>query len=116
MRHRNTTKTLKRSKSARAALLRDLATGVVVYDRIKTTKVKAKEAQKVVERLVTIAKKGDLAARRRLLAFFTTEQPVNKMMDIIGPKYKDRNGGYTRITKLGSRQGDGADVVQIEFV
>jgi large subunit ribosomal protein L17 len=116
MRHRNTTKTLKRKKSAREALLRDLATSVVVYDRIKTTKVKAKEAQKVVERLVTIAKKGDLASRRRLIAFFSTKQPVAKLMDVLGPKYKDRNGGYTRITKLGTRQGDGAEVVQIEFV
>ncbi|MDP2631459.1 MAG: 50S ribosomal protein L17 [Candidatus Uhrbacteria bacterium] len=116
MRHRNTTKTLGRKMSGRKALLRDIATSVIVYEKIKTTQVKAKTVQPLVERLITIAKKGDLASRRRLYSFFTTEQPVNKMMDIIGPKYKDRKGGYTRITKLGHRQGDGADVVQIELV
>lgn len=116
MRHRNKTKTLARSKSAREALLRDLATSVIVYEKVKTTEGKAKAVRPVVEKLITTAKKGDLAARRRLIAFFTTNQPVEKMMDVIGPKYKDRQGGYTRITKLGNRQGDGAPTVQIELV
>jgi len=116
MRHRNTTKTLKRKASARKALLRDLATSVVVYESIKTTEGKAKAARPVVERLITKAKAGDLAARRQLLAFFTTEQPVNKLLEVIGPRYKERNGGYTRIVKLGNRQGDGARVVKLELV
>lgn len=116
MRHRNTTKTLKRTRSARKALLRDLATSVVVYEKIKTTLGKAKAVQPEVEKLITKAKKGDLAARRRLLAYFTTEGPVNKMMEVIGPRYKTRNGGYTRITKLGTRQGDGAQEAVIELV
>ncbi|MCH8049441.1 50S ribosomal protein L17 [Patescibacteria group bacterium] len=116
MRHRNTTKTLKRKRSARKALLRDLATSIIVYEKIKTTEGKAKAVRPVVERLITRAKKGDLAARRRLLRFFTTEQPVNKLIEVIGPRYKTRPGGYTRMTKLGYRQGDGASVVKIELV
>ncbi len=116
MRHRKTTKTLGRSASARKALLRDLATSVIVYEKIKTTQGKAKVVRPVVERLITTAKKGDLAARRRLYAFFSTTQPVDKLMEVIGPRYRDRSGGYTRIVKLGHRQGDGADVVQIELV
>lgn len=116
MRHRNKTKTLARNATARKALLRDLATSVIVYEKIKTTQMKAKAVRPLVERLITTAKKGDLAARRELLSFFTTEQPVAKMMDVIGPRYKERAGGYTRIVKLGTRQGDAAPVVQIELV
>lgn len=116
MRHRNKVKTLARSKSAREALLRDLATSVIVYEKVKTTEGKAKAVRPVVERLITVAKKGDLNARRRLLAYFTTDQPVQKMIEVLGPRYKDRQGGYTRLIKVGSRQGDGAPVVQIELV
>lgn len=116
MRHRKTTKTLGRKATARKALLRDLATSVVVYESVKTTEAKAKAVRPVVERLITKAKKGDLAARRQLLSFFTTEQPVKKLMDVLGPRYEKRQGGYTRITKLGHRQGDGADIAQIELV
>lgn len=116
MRHRNKTKTLARSKSAREALLRDLATSVVVYEKVKTTEGKAKAVQPVVERLITLSKKGDLATRRRLLSFFTTKQPVEKLMDVLGPRYEKREGGYTRLFKIGARQGDGAKVVQIELV
>ncbi|MBU0613999.1 50S ribosomal protein L17 [Patescibacteria group bacterium] len=116
MRHRNTVKTLKRSTSARKALLRDLATALFVHEKITTTASKAKVLRPFAERLITRAKKGDLSARRRLMRVFTTEQPVNKMLDVIGPRYKDRDGGYTRIIKLGTRQGDGAETVQIELV
>ncbi|MFH1632106.1 MAG: 50S ribosomal protein L17 [bacterium] len=116
MRNRNKIKTLGRQPTQRRALLRDLATSVIVYEKVNTTEAKAKAVRPVVERLITTAKKGDLAARRRLYAFFTTEQPVQKMMEVIGPRYKDRKGGYTRITKIGHRQGDGAEVAQIELV
>lgn len=116
MRHRNTTKTLGRSATARKALLRDLATSVIVYEKIKTTETKAKQLRPVVEKLITRAKKGDLATRRYLLGYFSTEQPVEKLLDVIGPRYKDRDGGYTRITKLGTRKGDGAPVAQIELI
>ncbi|MBU4315083.1 50S ribosomal protein L17 [Patescibacteria group bacterium] len=116
MRHRNTTKTLGRKPSARKALIRDLVTSVVVYEKIKTTEVKAKQARSAVERLITKSKKNDLATRRYLLAYFCTEQPVNKLLEVIGPRYKGRAGGYTRITKLGVRQGDSAPMAQIELV
>ena len=116
MRHRNTTKTLGRSPTARKALLRDLATSVIVYEKVKTTLAKAKAVRPVVEKLISKSKQGDLAARRQLLAFFPTEQPVHKLMDVIGPRYVNRPGGYTRITKIGTRQGDGAPVAQIELV
>ncbi len=116
MRHRNTTKTLARKPTARKALLRDLATSVIVYENVKITKGKAKAVRPVVEKLITVAKKGDLAARRRLLAYFPTRQPVDKLLEVIGPRYKDRNGGYTRMTNLGARKGDGADVVRVELV
>lgn len=116
MRHKNTVKTLGRKKSAREALMRDLATSVIVYEKISTTEAKAKAVKPVVEKLITTARKGDLNARRRLLAFFTTEQPVNKLMDVLGPRYQERPGGYTRITKIGRRQGDAAPVVELELV
>ncbi len=116
MRHRKTTKTLGRTPTARKAMLRDLATSVIVYEKVKTTLTKAKAVRPVVEKLITKSKKGDLAARRQLLAFFPTEQPVNKLMDVLGPRYVNRPGGYTRITKIGTRQGDGAPVAQIELV
>ena len=116
MRHRNTTNTLKRDTSARKALLRDLATSVVVYESIKTTEGKAKVVRPLVERLITKSKAGDLTARRYLLSFFSTEQPVNKLMDVLGPRYKTRPGGYTRIVKIGNRKGDAARVVKLELV
>ena len=116
MRHRKTTKTLKRKTSARKALIRDLVTAVVVYEKIETTEGKAKAVKPFVEKITTTAKKGDLASRRRLLAFFSTQQPVDKLMEVIGPRYKDRNGGYTRIVKVGVRKGDGAPTVRLELV
>ncbi|MEK9155032.1 MAG: 50S ribosomal protein L17 [Patescibacteria group bacterium] len=116
MRHRNKTKTLGRKSSARKALIRDLVTAMVTYDRIEVTLGKAKVARPVVEKMITVAKKGDLSARRQLLAYFTTEQPVKKLLEVIGPRFKERNGGYTRLTKLGIRQGDAAETALIEFV
>ena len=116
MRHRKTTKTLGRTATARKAMLRDLATSVIVYEKVKTTLAKAKAVRPVVEKLITKSSAGDLAARRQLLAYFPTEQPVNKLIDVLGPRYAERSGGYTRITKLGHRQGDGAPMAQIELV
>ncbi|MCR4311932.1 MAG: 50S ribosomal protein L17 [Candidatus Uhrbacteria bacterium] len=116
MRHRSKKKILGRKSPARKALVRDLVTAVVTYEKVETTLGKAKYIRPFVEKMVTTAKRGDLAARRNLLAYFTTEQPVNKLMDILGPRFKERTGGYTRMTKLGIRQGDAAETVLIEFV
>ncbi len=116
MRHRSTKKTLGRKSSARKALMRDLAQSLVTYERIETSLGRAKVARPVIEKLITVSKRGDLTARRYLLAFFSTEQPVNKMLEVIGPRYKDRQGGYLRLTRMGTRQGDAAETVVIEFV
>jgi large subunit ribosomal protein L17 len=116
MRHRDTTKIFSRPAAARNAMFRDVATSLVTYEKVETTLAKAKAVRPIVERLITKAKRGDLSARRQLIAFFTTSQPVAKLMEVLGPRYKDRQGGYTRITKLGTRQGDAAEMVQFELV
>ncbi|TSC55645.1 MAG: large subunit ribosomal protein L17 [Parcubacteria group bacterium Gr01-1014_18] len=116
MRHGNKGKILDRKYSARRALIRSLATSLVLYEKIETTMAKAKALRPFIEKYVSAAKAGDLAARRHVLGFLYTENAAKKMMDVIGPKYKDRSGGYTRIIKLGSRLGDGASVARIEFV
>lgn len=89
---------------------------MLFYTKIKTTKAKAKAVQPLVEKTITLGKKGTLTARRALLSFFHTENPVKKIMEDLGKKYAGRNGGYTRIIKLGSRVGDAAEMVSIELV
>lgn len=116
MRHRNKTKTLDRKSGPRKALMRSLATNFVLYEKITTTKAKAKAVKPVVEKYVTLSKRNDLHARREMLKFFYTEGAVSKMLEVIGPRYKERPGGYTRIVPVGSRQGDGAEMVVLEFV
>ena len=116
MRHRNKTKILDRKKQPRELMLRNLASSIVMYEKVSTTEAKAKVVRSTVEKAITISKKGDLTARRQLLALLPQKKAVEKLMDVLGKKYKDREGGYTRIIKLGTRQGDGAEVVQIELV
>ncbi len=116
MRHRNAGKVLDRKKGPREALLRNLATSVVLFEKVKTTKAKAKAVKPLVEKMITVGKSGSLVARRKLTAFFYGDSAVRKIIEELGPRYKDRRGGYTRITNLGRRQGDGAELVQIELV
>lgn len=116
MRHRNKIKTLHRKSAPRKALIRDLVTAMITYDRIEVTAGKAKVARPMVDKMITIAKKNTLASRRQLLAYFSTEQPVKKLIEVLAPRFRDRNGGYTRLTKLGHRQGDAAETAMIEFV
>lgn len=116
MRHQKRGKILDRKKAPREALLRNLATSVILYEKVQTTQAKAKAVRPIVERLITTAKKNDLTARRQLLAVLYHKNAVKKALEVLGPRYKDRQGGYTRITKIGQRQGDGAKVAQIEFV
>ncbi len=116
MRHRNKGTILDRKKAPREALLRGLATSVIIYEKIKTTKAKAKAVKPMVEKLVTISKKDTLVSRRRLLEVLYHKKAVNKALEVLGPRYKERAGGYTRITNLGPRKGDGAEMVQLEFV
>lgn len=116
MRHRKVGKVLGREKGPREALLRNLTASIILYEKVRTTKAKAKAVQPLVERAITVGKISDLAARRKLHTFFYTEQPVKKILEVLGPRYKERKGGYTRVTKIGPRQGDAAEMVQIELV
>lgn len=93
-----------------------MATSLVLHEKIKTTSAKAKVLRPIIERLVSISKAGDLTARRRLLAYLTVERASKKMIDVIGPRFATRQGGFTRIIKLGTRPGDRADMSEIEFV
>lgn len=116
MRHRKKGTILDRKKGPREALLRNLAAQVILYEKVKTTETKAKAVKPLVEKMITVGKASSLAARRLLGQFFYTEYPVRKILEELVKRYKDRSGGYTRIVRLGQRQGDGAKMVQIELV
>jgi large subunit ribosomal protein L17 len=116
MRHRVGGFKLKRDKDARKALLRGLATSVILDERIITTVPKAKAVQPLVDKMITLAKEDTLHARRQAAAFLTTPKSVKKLFDTVGAKFGNRNGGYTRITKVGFRQGDGAELAMLELV
>ncbi|MBI4281258.1 50S ribosomal protein L17 [Candidatus Uhrbacteria bacterium] len=116
MRHKKHKVTLDRKTGPRTALLRNLTTSVVLYEKVKTTSAKAKAIQPIVERMVTAAKEQTLHGRRKMIALLTDANAVRKAYDVLAPRYKDRKGGYTRIVKIGRRVGDAAEMVQIEFV
>lgn len=107
---------LGRPTAHRKAMLRNLVTDLFREGRISTTDCRAKEARREAEKLIILAKRGDLHARRQALAYIYDESVVTKLFDEIAPKYADRNGGYTRILKLGPRRGDSAEVVFLELV
>lgn len=100
----------------RLAMLRNLVTSFLKYGKIETTITRAKETSKLAEKMITLAKRGDLHARRQVLSFVTEEAVVRNLFDNVAPKYSERHGGYTRILKLGPRRGDGAEVVILELV
>ena len=117
MAHRVDGRKLGRKMGPRLALFKNLTVSILRYERVKTTEAKAKEVQGRVERMITIAKRGDLAARRTVVSALPNEPlVVKKLFDEIAPKYADRTSGFTRITKLGQRSGDAAEIVQIELV
>jgi large subunit ribosomal protein L17 len=116
MRHRKKGKILDRKIGPRIALLKNLADSLVIYEKIKTTEVKAKVLRSIVEKLITIGKENNLTTHRRLLAYLPTKISVKKVLEKLGPKYKEIRGGYTRIIKLGQRKGDAAKMAQIEFI
>ena len=107
---------LGRDSSARKALFRGMLTSFFQYDRIETTEAKAKELRVLADQMITLAKRGDLHARRQVLAYLMDEDVVKKLFDEIAPKYADRQGGYTRVIKLGLRKGDAAPLALIELV
>ena len=117
MAHRIDGRKLSRKMGPRLALYRNLTVSILRYERVKTTEAKAKEVQGRVEKMITLAKRGDLAARRSVVSQFPNEPLViTKLFDEIAPKYADRTSGYTRIVKIGQRAGDAAEIVQIELV
>ena len=116
MRHLNAGRKLNRSASHRRALFRNLVTALLERERIKTTDAKAKETRRLAERMITLGKEGTLAARRRALTFVQRRAVVKKLFEDIAPRFKERNGGYTRIIKVGIRHGDAAPVSVIELV
>ena len=116
MKHNRKGKTLDRKAGPRKALLRGLATSLVLYEQMNTTLAKAKAVRPLVERLITVGRKKTLTARRELLKTLTIESAVNKVLEELGPRYVTRPGGYTRIIKLGRRKNDGAEIPQIQFI
>jgi large subunit ribosomal protein L17 len=116
MRHRKKGRNLSRSPSHRRALLRNMATSLFRHERITTTTARAKELRPYAERLVTLARRGDLHARRLAARRIADREVLGKLFDDIGPRYAERPGGYTRILKLGTRKGDAADMALIELV
>ena len=107
---------LGRATDHRKSMLRGMVTYLLESGRIETTVTRAKEVRAMAEKMITIAKKDDLAARRQVLAYVTKEDVVKKLFDEIAPKYADVNGGYTRIIKTGPRRGDAAEMCIIELV
>jgi large subunit ribosomal protein L17 len=115
--HRIDGRKLGRMQGPRRALLKNLAVAVFRYERIQTTEAKAKEVRGQVEHMITLAKRGDLTARRAIVAQLPDEPlVVNKLMTEIAPKYADRTSGFTRIVRIGPRKGDAAEMVQLELV
>ncbi len=116
MRHKVGGRQLAGTSSHRKALYRGLVTELLDHAKITTTEPKAKEIRSMAEKMITLGKKKDLSARRQALAFIYDEKVVDKVFGAYAVKYIDRNGGYTRIIKLGPRQGDGAPMVRLELV
>ncbi len=115
MRHLNQGRKLNRTSAHRKALFRNLVLALIRSGRIRTTDAKAKELRRYADRMVTLGKQGDLAARRRAFSFIQSRDAVKKLFDEIAPRFKDRPGGYTRVVKYGFRRGDAADLSIIEF-
>ncbi len=117
MAHRIDGRKLSRKHGPRMALYKNLAVSVLRYERVQTTEAKAKEVRGQVEQMITLAKRGDLAARRSVVSQLPNEPlVVSKLFDEIAPKYADRTSGFTRIVRIGQRKGDAAEIVQLELV
>ena len=116
MRHRKSGKRLGRTSAHRKAMLRNMVTSLLEHERIVTTVTKAKEARKLADQMITLAKRGDLHARRQALAVIRSKKIVAKLFDQLRDEYMDRNGGYTRIIRTGNRSGDAASMAILELV
>ncbi|UCB53442.1 MAG: 50S ribosomal protein L17 [Candidatus Zixiibacteriota bacterium] len=116
MRHAKRVKKLGRTKSHRKAMLANMVASLLTYQVIKTTETKAKEVRKLAEKLISLAKRGDLHAHRQVYDVIKDRKLVKKLFDEIAPKFADREGGYTRVSKLGPRRGDGAPLSVVELL
>ena len=116
MRHHRAGKKLGRDASHRKALYSNLAGALIQHGRIKTTVTKAKAVRPIAEQMITLGRRGDLHARRQAMAFLRSQQVVHTLFADVAPRFADRPGGYTRIVKLGPRQGDAANMVYLELV
>lgn len=116
MRHRKAGYKLGRNTSHRRAMLRNLVTSIILEDRVETTITKAKAARPHVEKLITLGKRGDLAARRQALAYLMTREAVSRLFETVAPRYGDREGGYLRIVRSGFQKGDGAEKAFVEML
>lgn len=115
MRHKIAGNTLNRKTSHRKATVRDIAKSTLIHQRICTTKVKAQESRKLVDQLITLGKKGDLADKRKAFSILCDHKLVSRLFAEIAPRFKDRQGGYTRLIKMGNRRGDNAEMVLLEL-
>lgn len=116
MRHNKSGRRLGRNSPHRDSMMRNMVASLIAHEKITTTDTRAKELRKLAERMITLGKRGDLHARRQALSILRDGKVVAKLFDQVGPRYKDRPGGYTRIYKLGSRLGDNAPQSRIELV
>ena len=107
---------LGRPSAHRNMMLRNLVTSLLKHGRIETTETRAKETRKIAEKMITLSKRGDLHARRQVLAYVTEKEVVKNLFEEVAPKYQERNGGYTRMYKLGPRRGDAAPMVILELI
>ena len=116
MRHQRKGKKLGRDSAHRKALYANLTGALIEHGRIKTTEAKAKAVKPIVEKMITLGRRGDLAARRQALAYLRSNDVVHMLFAEVAPRFEDRPGGYTRIVRLGPRAGDGAEMAYLEFV
>ena len=116
MRHHRAGKKLGRDSAHRRALYANLAGALIEHGRIRTTEAKAKAVKPIAEQMITLGRRGDLAARRQAVAYLRSRDVVHKLFADVGPRFADRPGGYSRIVKIGPRQGDAADMVYLELV
>ncbi|MBA5777936.1 50S ribosomal protein L17 [Stappia sp. F7233] len=116
MRHANRGRKLNRTASHRKAMFANMAAALIQHEQIVTTLPKAKDLRPIVEKLITLGKRGDLHARRQAISEIRDVEMVRKLFDTLGPRYKERNGGYTRVLKAGFRHGDNAALAVIELV
>jgi large subunit ribosomal protein L17 len=116
MRHRNGGFKLGRNTSHRRAMLRNLVTSIILNDRVETTITKCKASRPIVEKMITLGKKGDVHSRRQALAYLMTDESVTRLFNVVSPRYATRPGGYLRIVRVGVRKGDAAEMAVIELL